>query len=311
MNRRQFVSRVSMSAAATAVAVASPSARTRSDSAFTLRFVGMMGFVQRSDGSFLVATPGNTAHAHLSHQPFLMARAGSRVAQALDMAPAHGVVPGAFDMRLADARPDGFVYRCLDNTSLDVVTGANPAVTNASTQMAQLDRIVPGSRVRGNIEQWATSRVSLRGGRIEDSSAHPDAGRVWSFGGYRQRLTDAVNFEAAAGAEIRLTAGAEARTFTAGAGSGEELWVISAAQAREVDTPTRLEHSVAAFDYLAEATPLIAECAEARGREVPPTELPCSHPTSAALGLAAGGRAWPPYSELCYIVEIMIGKGKK
>ena len=207
-----------MSAAATAVAVASPSARTRSDSAFTLRFVGMMGFVQRSDGSFLVATPGNTAHAHLSHQPFLMARAGSRVAQALDMAPAHGVVPGAFDMRLADARPDGFVYRCLDNTSLDVVTGADPAVTNASTQMAQLDRIVPGSRVRGNIEQWATSRVSLRGGRIEDSSAHPDAGRVWSFGGYQQRLTDAVNFEAAAGAELRLTVGAEARTFTAGAG---------------------------------------------------------------------------------------------
>ena len=122
MNRRQFVSRVSMSAAATAVAVASPSARTRSDSAFTLRFVGMMGFVQRSDGSYLVATPGNTAHAHLSHQPFLMARAGSRVGQALGMAPAHGVVPGAFDMRLADARPDGFVYRCLDNTSLDVVS---------------------------------------------------------------------------------------------------------------------------------------------------------------------------------------------
>ena len=299
-----------MSAAATAVAVASPSARTRSDSAFTLRFVGMMGFVQRSDGSYLVATPGNTAHAHLSHQPFLMARAGSRVAQALDMAPARGVVPGAFDMRLSDERPDGFVYRCLDNTALDLVSGADPAVANHSTQMAQMDRIVPGSRVRGNIEQWATSRVSLRGGRIEDSSAHPDAGRVWSFGSYQQRLTDAVNFQASAGAQLRLTAGAEALSFTAGATSGEELWVISAAQARELDSPTRLEHSVAAFDYLAEATPLIAECAEARGREVPSTELPCTHPTSAALGLAAGGRTWPPYSELCYIVEIMIGKGR-
>ena len=298
-----------MSAAATAIAVASPSARTRSDSAFTLRFVGMMGFVQRTDGSFLVATPGNTGHAHLTHQPFLMARAGSRVAQALNMAPARGVVPGAFDMRLANARPEGFVYRCLDNTAIDVVSGSDPAVTNGSTQMAQLDTIAPGSRVRGNIEQWATSRVSLRGGRLEDSSAHPDAGRVWSFGGYQQRLTDAVNFEAATGTEIRLTAGAEARSFTAGAGSGEELWVISAAQAREVDTPTRLEHSVAAFDYLAEATPVIAECAEARGREVPLTELPCTHPTSAALGLAAGGRTWPPYSELCFI--LMIGKGKK
>jgi hypothetical protein len=298
-----------MSAAATAVVVASPSARTRSDSAFTLRFVGMMGFVERSDGSFLVATPGHTAHAHLSHQPFLMARAGSRVAQALDMAPARGVVPGAFDMRLAGARPEDFVYRCLDHSSLDVVTGGGPAVANASTQMAQLDSIVPGARVRGNIEQWATSRVSLRGGRIEDSSAHPDAGRMWSFGGYRQRLTDAVNFEASGKAAIRLTAGAEARTFVAGAGSGEELWVISAARADEVDTPTRLEHSAAAFDYLAEATPLIAECTEARGREVPPTELPCTHPTSAAVGFAAAGRAWPPYSELCFI--LMIGKGKE
>jgi hypothetical protein len=297
-----------MSAAVAGVASVSSSARERSASGVTLRFVGMMGFVERTDGSFLVATPGHGAHAHVTHQPFLMARAGSRIAQAFAMTPAAGVVPGAFDMRLADASPGGFVYRCLENTSLDVAAGTGTAVANASTQMARLDRIVPGSRVRGNVEQWASSRVSLRGGRIEDSSAHPDAGRVWSFGDYRQRLTDAVNFEAAAGAEIRLTSGAEARTFEGGAGRHEELWIVSAARARETETPTRLEHSVAAFDYLAEATPLIAECAEAGGREVPQTEFPCTHPTNAGVGGAAAGRAFPPYTELCFMV--LIGKGK-
>jgi hypothetical protein len=307
VNRRQFVSRVSMCAAAASVATATPSARARSTSGFTLRFVGMMGFVERTDGSFLVATPGQ--NNHVSHQPFLMARAGSRVATALDMRPAHGVLPGAFDMQLEDADPDGFVYRCLDHTSLDVVSGNTPHVANESTQMAQLSSIVPGARVRGNIEAWATSRVFLRGGRIEDSSAHPDAGRVWSFGDYRQRLTDAVNFQAS-GAELRLTSGSEARTFTSRASDRDELWVISAAMPGEIASPTRLEHSGSAFDYLAEATPVVAECAEARGREVPPTALPCTHPTSASTSLAAGGRTFPPYSELCFIMMILAGKGR-
>ena len=62
--------------------------------------------------------------------------------------------------------------------------------------MALLNRIAPGKRVRGNIEKWASSTVSLRGGRIENSAGHPGRRqKVWAFGIYQQRLTDAVNFQ--------------------------------------------------------------------------------------------------------------------
>ena len=57
-----------------------------------------------------------------------------------------------------------------------------------------MNRIAPSKRVRGNVEKWASSTVSLRGGRIENSEGHPDAHKVWTFGSYKQRLTDAVNF---------------------------------------------------------------------------------------------------------------------
>jgi hypothetical protein len=267
----------------------------------------MMGFVERTDGSFLVATPGHGLHTHVSHQPFLMARAGSRAARALGMTSAHGVVPGAFDMTLADANPNGFVYRCLDHTSLDVICGQTASVSNHSTQMARLDAIVPGARVRSNIEQWATSRISLRGGRIDDSAAHPDAGRVWSFGDYRQRLTDAVNFRGDGTTELRLTSGADARSLTVGDGESEEVWVISAARAREDSTPTRLDHSGVAFEFLSEGSPVMAECPDTSGREVPNTDLPCSHPTNASAAGIAAGRAWPPYSQLCYVIVIVTG----
>ena len=39
------------------------------------------------------------------------------------------------------------------------------------------------------------------------ASGHPDAGRVWAFGAYKQKLTDAVDFHNTAGASttIRIT----------------------------------------------------------------------------------------------------------
>ena len=72
--------------------------------------------------------------------------------------------------------------------------------------MAHLHRIAPGKRVRGNVEKWASNTVSLRGGRIDNSAGHPDAGKVWRFGSYQQQLTDAVNYFSTEGtATIRLT----------------------------------------------------------------------------------------------------------
>jgi hypothetical protein len=307
MNRRDFVSRVTLGAAAACTTLGKASPAAAQSGRANLRFIGMMGFVERSDRSFLVATPG-AAHHQMVHVPFLMARAGSRAAQALGMTPVAGVVPAAFDMQLVGTRPDDFVYRSLANTAIDVVSGADDAVTNAATQMAHLAEIAPGKRVRGNLEKWASATVSLRGGRIENSSAHPDAGKVWSFGSYRQPLTDAVNYANSDGraTTVRLTAANEAATLTFEAGEAAELWIISAADPGDrQNVPTRLVHSELLFEYLVDAPPVLAECAEATGREVPPTALPFVRPTSASAGLIAGSTA-PPLTDFCYIADFLL-----
>jgi hypothetical protein len=299
VDRRAFVGRVSLGAAALCTSYASRSVAA-SDGGLHLHFIGMMGFINRSDDSFLVATPGRHAHAGLDHRPFLMARRGSRAAAALGLRPAIGVIPGAFDMRLSGEQADGFVYRCLENTSLDIVSGSNPAVANGSTQMAQMAQIAPGKRVRGDVERWSPTTVSLRGGRLADSAAHPDAGKTWSFGPFRQRLTDAVDFTGSAGTTVRLTSGSDARTFEASQDS-TDLWLVSAALPREgAGNPRMLEHSHVVFAYLVDARPVIAECPEATGRQVPETELPCVHPSSAALDLPSAETRFPPYTDLCY-----------
>lgn len=308
MNRRDFVSRVSLGTAAVCSGLAARSSASPWNSGLHVRFVGMMAFIERTDHSFLAATPGQQTRGHLSHRPFLMARAGSAAAAALDMKPAPNVVPGAFDLSLAGSRPGDFVYRCLDNTALDIVAGSAPQVANRATEMAQMSAIAPGKRVRGNVEKWASATVSLRGGRLENSGAHPDAGKVWSFGAYRQRLTDAVNYLAEGEATLRLTVGSEVRTLTTADGPSE-LWVISAAlpNGGTMD-PMRLEHSHVAFDFLSDATPVVAECASATGREVPETELPCVHPSSAGLGFAAAETRFPPWTELCFLIVIITGR---
>ena len=193
MNRRDFVSRVTLGVAAACTAVPRVSQASAVSGQLRMRFVGMMAFIERADRSFLVATPGQLATAHMTHVPFLMAKAGSPIAKALGMAPAKGVIPAAFDTELESSNPSEYVYRNLANTSIELVAGDDNAVVNDSHEMAQLQKIAPGKRVRGNIERWASTTISLRGGRLEDSAAHPDAHKVWSFGDYKQRLTDAVN----------------------------------------------------------------------------------------------------------------------
>jgi len=307
MNRRDFVSRVTLGAAA-ACTTFGKTTLAAAPGSLNVRFIGMMGFVERRDHSFLVATPGDTHH-HMTHIPFLMARAGSPIARALGMKPAAGVIPAAFDTELQDSHPGDFVYRSLANTAIEVTSGTTDAVTNHATQMAQLQDIAPGKRVRGNLEKWALSTVSLRGGRIQNSSAHPDAGKVWSFGGYRQRLTDAVNYQNAEGAAttIRLTSATDATSITIAAGETAELSVISSADFGDrMNNPTKLIHSELLFDYLVDAKPVIAECPEATGREVPPSELPFVKSTSASNGVIASEGMMPPFTDFCFVAAILI-----
>jgi hypothetical protein len=307
MNRRQFVSRVSLGAAAACTTFAKPSLAA-AGGRINVRFVGMMTFVERADHSFLVATPGQHAMHHFTHVPFLMAKAGSAAAKALGMVPAPGVVPAAFDTELVNTNPGDFVYRNLDNTSIEVIAGSTDVVKNQASQMAQLQKIAPGKRVRGNIEKWAATTVALRGGRLENSSGHPDAGKIWSFGDYSQRLTDAVNFRSEETTTIRLTSGTDVRSFTVPAGQTADLWMISAATPdARAGNPTRLEHSELFFQFLVDASPVVAACPDATGREVPATELPYVRPTSASMETAAGGSAYPPMTDFCFIACILFG----
>lgn len=309
MNRRVFVSRVALGAAAACTNVAGTAFAAPGSGAFKLRFIGLMGFVERNDRSFLVATPGESHHQAV-HIPFLMARKDSPLARAFGMTAAPRVVPAAFDTELEGTRPGDFVYRSLANSSIEVVSGTTDRVINEATQMAHLASIAPGKRLRGNLERWATSTISLRGGRIENSSAHPDAGKVWSFGNHRQVLTDAVNYRNLPGSTttIRLTSGADVRTVTLDASQAAELWMISsAAMDQRMNDPMRLVHSELLFEFLVDAKPVLATCPTATGREVPPTELPFATPTSASTGIIASEAVVPPLVEFCYIVDLLFG----
>jgi hypothetical protein len=311
MNRRDFVSRAMLGSAALCTQVAGNAYATPRPGEFKFRFIGMMGFVERKDRSFLVATPGQTHH-HVTHIPFLMARKGAPIAKALGMVAMPGVIPAAFDTELVGSQPSDFVYRSLANTAIDVVSGDGNSVTNEADQMAHLASIAPGKRLRGNVERWASSTVSLRGGRISNSSAHPDAGKVWSFGSYRQVLTDAVNYRSLGGAttKIRLTGGADAQEVTLDPSQSTELWMISAAAVtHRMNDPMMLVHSQMLFEFLVDAPAVLATCPTATGREVPPTELPFAPPTSASNGIIAGGGAIPPLVDFCIICDILLGAG--
>jgi hypothetical protein len=269
----------------------------------------MMGFIERKDLSFLVATPGQTHH-DVTHVPFLMARKRSPAAKALGMVAVPGVIPAAFDTELIGSQPSEFVYRSLANTSIDVISGNTDRVINEADQMAHLATIAPGKRVRGNVERWASSTISLRGGRIENSSAHPDAGKVWSFGRYQQRTTDAVNYRNLPGTPttIRLTSGVDVQTVTLDASQAAELWVISSTKLNErMNDPVMLAHSQMLFEFLVDATPVLATCPSATGRQVPPTEVPFATPTSASAGIIAGEATMPPLVDFCIIADILLG----
>jgi hypothetical protein len=310
MNRRDFVSRVTLGAAAACTALPRSSEASSVSGQLRMRFVGMMAFIERNDHSFLVATPGQLAMHHMVHVPFLMAKAGSPIAKALGMAPVRGVIPAAFDTEFEGTNPSEYVYRNLSNTSIEVISGNADAVANQANEMAQLQKIAPGKRVRGNIERWASTTISLRGGRLENSAGHPDAHKLWSFGSYQQRLTDAVNFTniTREATTIRLTSGTDVRSYTVAAGETCDLTMVSAAAPDDrMNDPMKLVHSELVFEYLVDAQPVVAECAEATGREVPRTELPFVTPTSASAGIVAAERTFPPVTDFCFVTCILLG----
>jgi hypothetical protein len=263
-----------------------------------VKFVGMMGYVSRSDQSMLVALPGQHPVGTYSHVGFLMARAGSAIGKALGLTPMPGVVAGAFDMTLADAASDGFVFRCLDGADLDVVShDGSPSVANRATQLAQMNLIAPGKRLRNNLRRWAQANVTLQGGALDNSAAHPDAGKVWSFGAFQQQLTDATLFRSAA-ATVRLSYGSRVSTFVAGLAQTAELWVVSAAGPRsDVPNPKRLEHGHVLFQYFADADPIVPTCEQAEGRVTFATEMPC--PSGVASTTRSAARMAPPFTDFC------------
>lgn len=299
MNRRRFLRSVSTGVAAALATTAVPHASAR-QGGLTVRFVGMMGFVKRTDGTLLAVTPGHHAMQHFAHVPFAMARTGSAIAKALGMQPAPGVVAEAFDQQVTGSGPDDFVFLCLEHMSLDVVAHDGPAaVDNRADHLAQMHLISPGKRLRGDLARWSHATASLSGGRLVNSSAHPDAGRIWSFGEHKQPLTDAVNFEGGGGS-LRLSAGRTVRTFTPAEGDAAELWFISSAGPRiDQGNPKRLEHGELLSQFLVGADPVIAECESATGRSTPATGLPSGVPAFASLRAGAGA-AFPPFMDLCF-----------
>ena len=87
-----------------------------------------------------------------------------------------------------------------------------------------------------------------------------------------------------------------------------ELWMISsAAMDSRMNNPMALVHSEVLFNFLVDAKPVLAECADATGREVPGTALPFVKPTSASAGLVASEAAVPPFTDLCFIADILLG----
>lgn len=296
MNRRHFLGQVVLGS--TAISTLGRSTLTaRQGSGLAVKFVGMMGYISRTDGSILVALPGPHPMGHHSHAPFLMARTGSAVAGALGMTAMPGVVAGAFDDRLVDAPAGAFVFRCLEGCDVEISAGGADSVANRATHLAQMYNIARGRRLRNDVRRWSQSTVTLRGGRLDNSAAHPDAGKIWSFGSHQQPLTDATLFTAA-GATLRLSSGSRVSTYEA---AGDELWVVSAAGQRTyAGNPKRLEHGVILFNYFADAEPVVtATCEEAEGRITLASELPC---TGGSLASRDGGvaRNAPPYVELCY-----------
>jgi hypothetical protein len=87
--------------------------------------------------------------------------------------------------------------------------------------------------------------------------------------------------------------------------------ISAAAPDDRMNDPMRLVHSQVLFEYLVDAKPVVAECPDATGREVPDTELPFVAPSSASAGLVATGRTFPPFTDFCFVACVLLGSDAK
>jgi hypothetical protein len=298
VDRRRFVGQLVFGSAVLSSLAPRPQAAARQAAGgLRVKFIGMMGYVTRSDGSMVVAMPGQHSFAHYTHVPFLMARTGSRIAAELGLTAMPSVVAGAFDDRLVDEPAGAFVFRCLDGCDAEIDAAAGK-VDNQATQLAQMYRIAGGKRLRNDLRRWASGTITLRGGRLDNSAAHPDAGKVWTFGSYQQPLTDATLYTAGT-ATLRLSAGTNVSTFRVEPGETADLWIVSSAGPRlDIIDPKRLAHAATLFQYFADADPIIPTCNEAGGRITLATDLPCSNSAIASRVIKAPA-GMPPHVDLC------------
>jgi hypothetical protein len=295
VDRRHFLGQVVLGTAIAPSLSSLPTANAQTNGVLQIKFVGMMGYITRTDRSMLIAMPGHHPMGHYGHVPFLMARTGTPIANALGMTPMPAVVPGAFDDRLANEPAGAFVFRCLEGCDIDVEGGG--AVDHRATQLAQMLQIAKGKRLRNDIRRWSNATVTLRGGRLDNSAAHPDAGKVWSFGSHKQALTDATLYTSS-NAAVRLASGASVSVYRPAAGETSHLWVVSSAGPRmDLIDPKRLVHSEVLFQFFADAEPVVATCEEAEGRITMATELPCT--TESASAVTRVTRSMPPYVDMC------------
>jgi hypothetical protein len=297
VNRRHFLGQVVLGSAAVSSFAPRLSGAEQSAGTLRIKFVGMMGYITRSDRSILVAAPGQHPMGHYPHVPFLMARTGSPIAQALGLTSMPTVVAGAFDDKLANEPAGAFVFRCLEGCDIEVDGGTTP-VTHRATHLAKMYQIARGKRLRNDIRRWSNATVTLRGGQLDNSTAHPDAGKVWTFGTYQQPLTDATLYTTT-GATVRFSTGAIVQSYQPAPGEVAELWVVSSAGPRtDIADPKRLVHFEVLFNYFADAEPIVPTCDQAEGRIALATDLPCATGAIASRVIRATP-AMPPHFDLC------------
>lgn len=94
-------------------------------------------------------------------------------------------------------------------------------------------------------------------------------------------------------------------------GAGSELTKESASVSSE--PPAGASDALLANESTppVDATAVVAECPDATGREIPPTELPYVNPSSAGMGVIAGETRMPPDSILCWMAAFLLNIVKK